>query len=275
MAMWDSISPPDHDDLKFHQMTTWTAGNFGRISVRFQMISESLCEAVDLCPCDNVLDVASGNGNAALAAARRFADVTATDYVPELLSDAQRRAEAEGLTLLTRFADAECLPFEDGEFDVALSTFGVMYVPDAERAASELARVVRPGGRIGLTSWTSEGLVGQLKRAAARFLPTRESIPPLSNWGSESRLHELFGDHAASIRTTRKEFVFRYLSMDHWLDVFRNHYGPMREAFAAVHPDQHGDLREALFEQLARFDRGRHSCLSAPAEYLEVVIERA
>jgi len=275
MAIWDSLSPRDTDDLKFHQMTTWGAGDYGRIGVRFQMISESLCEALDVCPCDNVLDVAAGNGNASLAAARRFADVTATDYVPEMLHEALRRAEAEGLDLLTRVADAEELPFDDGEFDVALSTFGVMYAPNQEQAAAELLRVVRPGGRIGLASWTPEGLVGQMMREVGRLQPPPLGVRPSTRWGSESWIRELFGAGASEIVTVRKEFVFRYLSAEHWFDVFRNYYGPLREAFDTLHPVHHDELRQALFDQLALFDRGRHDCLAVPAEYLEVVIRRA
>jgi ubiquinone/menaquinone biosynthesis C-methylase UbiE len=221
------------------------------------------------------LDVAAGNGNASLAAARRFADVTSTDYVPELLEQGLRRAEAEGLSLLTRVADAEDLPFADGEFDVVLSTFGVMFAPDQERAAGELLRVVRRGGRIGLANWTPDGFVGELFRVIGRFVPPPAGLVSPAAWGTETRLVELFGPYASELRAVRKQFVFRYLSAEHWVEDFRRFYGPVHLAFEALDEWGRRELHEALLDLLERGNRGGRDALVVPADYLEVVIRRA
>jgi ubiquinone/menaquinone biosynthesis C-methylase UbiE len=235
----------DLEAIKARQQATWASGDFGRIGVLLQIVGETLCEAVDLRSSDNVLDVAAGNGNASLAAARRYADVTSTDYVPELLEQGLRRAEAEGLPILTRVADAENLPFRDGEFDVALSTFGVMFAPNQERAANELIRVVRPGGRIGLANWTPDGFVGELFRAVGSFVAPPPGIKPPAAWGTETRMVELFGTHAADIRTERKQFVFRNLSAEHWIDTFRRHYGPVLRTFEVLDAAGQAELHAA------------------------------
>src|SRR5512143_174677 len=229
-----SQAPVDFGAIKSRQQLTWSSGDFGRIGVLLQIVGESLCEAVDVRAGDRVLDVAAGNGNASLAAARRFAEVTSTDYVPELLEQGLRRAEADGLPMLTRVADAEDLPFADGTFDVALSTYGVMFAPNQERAASELLRVVRSGGRIGLANWTPDGFVGELFRVIGRFVAPPPGLMPPAAWGTETRIVELFGTHAADIRTERRHFVFRNLSAEHWIDVFRRYYGPVLRAFEAL-----------------------------------------
>lgn len=270
-----SAPSPDFETIKTRQQATWAAGDFGRIGVTLQIVGESLCEAVDLRASDRVLDVAAGNGNASLAAARRFADVVSTDYVPELLEQGRRRAEAEGLPMLTRVADAENLPFGEGEFDVALSTYGVMFAPQQERAAAELVRVVRPGGRIGLANWTPDGFIGELFRVVGRFVPPPAGLAPPSAWGTEPRLVELFGPHARDLRTVRRQFVFRYLSAEHWIDIFRRYYGPVHKAFAALDAAGQEALHAALLELLGRFDRGGSNGLVVPGDYLEVVIERA
>jgi ubiquinone/menaquinone biosynthesis C-methylase UbiE len=261
--------------IKARQQATWASGDYGRIGMRLQIVGESLSEAVDLRSSDNVIDVAAGNGNASLAAARRYADVTSTDYVPELLEQGQRRAEAEGLRLITRVADAENLPFADGEFDVALSSFGVMFTPNPERAAAELLRVVRPGGRIGLANWTPEGFVGELFRVAGHFIPPPPGLTSPLAWGTEPRIVELFGAHAADIRTERKRFVFRNLSAEHWIDEFRRYYGPVLKTFQALEPAGQREFHAALLELLRKRNRGGSEALIVPADYLEVVIRRA
>lgn len=268
-------SVPSDETLKSRQQAAWASGDYGRIGVRLQIVGESLCEAVDLRSCDNVLDVAAGNGNASLAAARRFADVTSVDYVPELLEQGVRRAEADGLSILTRVADAENLPFEDGEFDVALSTYGVMFAPNQQRAASELLRVVKSGGRIGLANWTPDGFVGQLFRVVGRFVPPPAGVASPTAWGTETRLVELFGPHASDIRTERKQYVFRNLSAAHWIELFRNYYGPVYKAFAALDATGQQALHQALLELLEKFNRGGSEALIVPSDYLEVVIRRA
>lgn len=266
---------PDYVTIKTRQHTTWATGDYGRIGVLLQIVGESLCEAVDLRSSDNVLDVAAGNGNASLAAARRFADVTSTDYVPELLEQGLRRAEADGLPMLIRVADAENLPFKDGEFDVALSTYGVMFAPNQQRAAAELLRVVKSGGRIGLANWTPDGFVGELFRVIGRFVPPPAGLTPPAAWGTEMRLVELFGPYASDIRTERKQFVFRNLSAEHWIDTFRRYYGPVHKAFAALDAAGQEALHDALLGLLNKYNRGGRDSLVVPADYLEVVIQRA
>ena len=196
---------PDLGAVKTRQQATWAAGDFGRIGVQLQIVGERLCEAVDLGAADRVLDVAAGNGNASLAAARHFADVTSTDYVPALLEQGRLRAEADRLPITFQVADAEALPFDDASFDVVLSTFGVMFAPDQERAAAELVRVARPGGRIGLASWTPEGFIGQLFDLMRGFVPPPPGLRSPMEWGMETRLVELFGPSAADIRTRRQD----------------------------------------------------------------------
>ena len=275
MTTLSTGSTLDFGAIKTRQQAIWASGDFGRIGVLLQIVGESLCEAVDLRAGENVLDVAAGNGNASLAAARRYADVTSADYVPELLAQGLRRAEAEGLPLLTRVADAEELPFHDGEFDVALSTFGVMFAPNQERAAAEMARVVRPGGRIGLANWTPEGFIGELFRTVGRFVPPPAGLTPPAAWGTEKRLAELFHSHAADMRTERKLFVFRNLSAEHWIDQFRRYYGPVLRAFEALDEARQREFHAALLELLGRYHRGGSDTPIAPGEYLEVVVTRA
>jgi len=242
--------------------------------VRLQIVGESLCEAVDLRAGEKVIDVAAGNGNASLAAARRFAHVTSTDYVAELLDQGLRRADADGLSMTARLADAEDLSFEDGAFDVALSTFGVMFAPNPPRAADEMLRVVRPGGRIGLASWTPDGFVGQLLRVVGRFVPPPAGITPPTAWGTETRIVELFGPYARDIHTQRKPYVFRYLSAAHWIQIFRSFYGPVNRAFAALDAAGQAALHQALLELLEACDVGGGRGLVVPADYLEVVVTK-
>ena len=270
-----SSSNLDFSAIKARQQATWASCDFGRIGVLLQIVGESLCEAVDLRAGEKVLDVAAGNGNASLAAARRYADVTSTDYVPELLAQGLRRAEADGLTLLTRVADAEDLPFRDGEFDLALSTFGVMFAPNQERAAAELARVVRSGGRIGLANWTPDGFIGELFRTVGRFVPPAAGLTPPVAWGTEKRLAELFNPHAANMRTERKQFMFRNLSAEHWIDQFRRYYGPVLRTFEALDEARQREFHAALLVLLGRYNRGGDNALIVPGDYLEVVVTRA
>lgn len=266
---------PDYTAIKTRQQATWASGDFGQIGVRLQIVGESLCEAVDLHAGETVLDVAAGNGSGSLAAARRFAEVTSTDYVPELLEQGRRRAEADHLPIAFEVADAEALPFDDGSFDVALSTFGVMFAPQQERAAAELLRAVRPGGRIGLASWTPEGFVGKLFSIVGSFVPPPAGLRSPMRWGSETGLVELFGPSASDIRTERKLCQFRYLSAEHWVDFFRSYYGPMHRAFAALDEPRKRALHEALLDLAGSWNRSGRGDLIVPAEYLEVVITKS
>ena len=270
-----SNSIVDYEAIKSRQRATWASGDFGRIGVRLQIVGESLCEAVDVRAGERVIDVAAGNGNASLAAARRLANVTSTDYVSDLLKQGLRRAEADGLTMTTRVADAENLPFEDGSFDAALSTFGVMFAPNQPLAAAELLRVVKRGGRIGLANWTPDGFIGELFRVVSRFAAPPAGVAPPVAWGTETRLVELFGPYALDIRTERKTFVFREYSAESWIESFRNYYGPIHMAFANLSEPDRIVLQQALLGLLETFNRGGRDSLVVPADYLEVVIVRA
>ena len=265
---------PDFDAIKQRQQATWASGDFAVIGVTLQIMGESLAEAADIRANEKVLDIAAGNGNATLAAARRFAKVTSTDYVPALLEKGRRRAEAEGLQVEFREADAENLPFPDASFDVAMSTVGVMFAPDHARCASEMLRVVRDGGRIALANWTPEGFVGQLFKTIGAYVPPPAGVKSPALWGTESYLAELFGERAANIQATRKIFNFRYASPEHWLQVFRDFYGPTNKAFAALDPAGQQALEKDIRAVLERFNIAGTSSLVVPGEYLEVVITK-
>jgi len=265
---------PDLDAVKSRQQAAWTSGDFAVIGITLQIAGESLCEAVDLRAGERVLDVAAGNGNATLAAARRFADVVSTDYVAHLLDKGRERAATERLPVEFRVADAENLPFDDGSFDVVLSTYGVMFAPNQRRAASELLRVTRPGGRIGLANWTPEGFIGQLFKTIGQHVPPAPGLKSPALWGTETYLVELFGPQAADIQVERKDFNFRYRSAQHWIDLFRSYYGPVLKAFEALDAARQVALTADLTALLTRFNRAGADSLVVPGEYLEAVITR-
>jgi ubiquinone/menaquinone biosynthesis C-methylase UbiE len=269
-----AASGPDLAAIKQRQQATWASGDFAVIGTTLQIVGEQLAESVDVRAGELVLDVAAGNGNATLAAARRFATVTSTDYVPELLAKGAARAQAEGLAVEFLTADAEALPFADGSFDVALSTFGVMFAPDAPRAAAELLRVVRRGGRIGLASWTAEGFLGELFRVVGAHVPPPAGLASPMQWGDERRIVELFASEAGDIRCQRRHFQFRYHSPEHWVKVFRDFYGPTHKAFAALDEAGRQRLHAALVDLLERHNTAGPASLVVPGEYLEVVVTR-
>ena len=260
--------------LKARQHAAWSSGDYAVIGSTLQLVGEELCEALDLRGGQRVLDVAAGNGNASLAAARRWCEVTSTDYVPELLARGQTRAAADGLAITFREADAEALPFDNESFDAVMSTFGVMFTPDQERAAAEMLRVCRPGGKIGLANWTPEGFVGQMLKLVGRYLPPPAGTRSPVLWGSHERLTELFGANAASVNARPHHFVLRYRSPAHFIDVFSTYYGPVHKAVATLDEDGRrallGDL-EALIRTVNRAD---DATMVVPAEYLQVVIVR-
>lgn len=267
-----SHSNVDFEAIKQRQQATWASGDFAIVGTTLQIVGESLAEAADVCADERVLDVAAGNGNATLAAARRFARVTSTDYVPHLLEKGAARAKAEGLDVEFKVADAEALPFDDGSFDVALSTFGAMFTPEHRKAAQELLRVVRSGGRIGMANWTPEGFIGQLFRLIGSFVPPPAGLQSPALWGTEPHIVELFGPQAFNIRCERRIFNFRYRSAAHWIDVFRNFYGPTHKAFAALEADRQESLTKELADLLQRLNVGGRNTLVVPSEYLEVVV---
>ncbi|MBZ6076350.1 class I SAM-dependent methyltransferase [Microvirga puerhi] len=266
------VTPPDFAALKQRQQAIWAAGDYAVIGTTLQIVGERLCEAVDLRAGERMLDVAAGNGNASLAAARRWAEVMATDYVGALLDRAKERAAAERLPIHCQEADAEALPFADGSFDVVLSTFGVMFTPNQEQAASELVRVCRRGGRIGLANWTPDGFIGQLFRTISRYVPPPAGLKPPGLWGTQARLEELFAGN--TIGVTPQTFTFRYKSPDHWLEVFETCYGPTQRAFAALDADRAAGLRSDIKDLLAQFNRGGSDTLIVPGDYLEVVVTK-
>jgi ubiquinone/menaquinone biosynthesis C-methylase UbiE len=265
---------PDFADIKQRQQATWASGDFAVIGTTLQIVGETLAEAADIRAGERVLDVAAGNGNATLAAARRFAEVTSTDYVPALLDKGRARAEAEGLQVDFRVADAENLPFEDGSFDAVLSTFGAMFTPDHTRPAREMLRVVRSGGRIGLANWTPEGFIGQLFKVIGNYIPAPVGLKSPALWGTEPHIVELFGPKAAKIRTVRRNFNFRYRSAAHWIQIFRDFYGPTHKAFAALNPAGQDALAKDITALLNRCNTAGPASLVVPSEYLEVVITR-
>jgi SAM-dependent methyltransferase len=267
-----SVPAFDLAALKTKQQAAWSSGDYAVVGTTLQIVGEQLCETIDLRSGERVLDIAAGNGNVSLAAARRWCDVVATDYVPALLDRAMARARAEHLDIEIQQADAEALPFADASFDVVVSTFGIMFTPDQEQAAVEMARVCRPGGKMGLANWTPQGFIGQVFKTLGAYLPPPAGVKSPALWGTRERLTELFGASAASIAAEPRNFVFRYRSPAHFLDVFKTYYGPVLKALAALDETR----REALladFEALiARFNRARDGTMVVPSEYLEAVI---
>jgi SAM-dependent methyltransferase len=256
-----------------NQQQVWADGDFAKVGAAQVIVGERLAVAVDIHPGQRVLDVAAGTGNAALAAARRGAAVIATDFVERLLAVAAQRAEAEGLPLQTRVADAERLPFADGEFDVALSTFGVMFAPDQERAAAELIRVCRPGGRIGLTCWTPTGLIGSSQQVTARHLAPPPGSPRPTAWGTPERVRELFGDRVSDIRFRLRHTDLCGTSAAERVEFNRTYMGPTKAAFARLNPPAQQRLAADLTTDLERFNRATDGTLVAASEYLEVVAD--
>jgi SAM-dependent methyltransferase len=264
----------DLEALKARQQGAWSSGDYAVVGTTLQIVGEQLCEALDLSSGKKVLDVAAGNGNVTLAAARRWCDVVSTDYVPSLLERGRLRAAAEGLSVKFEEADAEALPFAEASFDVVLSTFGVMFTPNQDKAAAELLRVCKSGGKIGLANWTPEGFIGQLFKTLGKYLPPPAGAKSPALWGTEARIREMFGPAAVSIKAERLNFNFRYRSPEHFLDVFKNYYGPMLKAFAALDAaNQHG-LRNDLLALIARMNRAEDGTMIVPSEYLEIVIAK-
>ncbi|HLL12276.1 MAG TPA: class I SAM-dependent methyltransferase [Rubrivivax sp.] len=264
----------DFKAIKQRQQATWASGDFAVVGTTLQIVGESLAEAADIRAGERVLDVAAGNGNATLAAARRFADVTSTDYVPALLEKGRARAEAEGLSVRFQVADVEALPFGDASFDAVLSTYGVMFAPDHATAAREMLRVTVSGGRIGMANWTPQGFIGRLFKVIGAHVAPPAGVKSPSLWGTEAHLDELFGDQARQIQCTRKTFAMRYRSAAHWVQIFRDFYGPTHKAFAALDAAGQRSLEAAIVALLEESNVAGPSSLVVPSEYLEVVITK-
>jgi ubiquinone/menaquinone biosynthesis C-methylase UbiE len=260
--------------LKTRQQAAWSSGNYAIVGSTLQIVGEELCEALDLKAGSKVLDVAAGNGMVTLAAARRWCEVTSTDYVPALLELGRARAEAEGVSVTFKEADAENLPFADASFDVVLSTFGVMFTPNQDKAAAELLRVCRRGGQIGLANWTPDGFIGQVFKVLGKYLPPPAGAKSPAMWGMRARITEMFGVEASSIKAETRNFMFRYRSTEHFLDVFKTFYGPVLKAFAALEPAKQNELRDDLSALIARLNCSGDGTMIVPGEYLEVVVTK-
>ncbi len=265
---------PDLAALKQRQQTAWSSGDYAVIGTTLQIVAEELCEALDLRAGRNVLDVAAGNGVMSLAAARRWCDVVSTDYVPSLLERGRARASAEGLGIEFQKADAEALPFADGAFDAVVSTFGVMFTPDQDKAAAELLRVCKSEGRLGLANWTPDGFIGQLFKTLGKYLPPPAGVKSPMRWGTREGLAEMFGAGASATRIEPRSFNFRYRSPQHFLEVFKTFYGPMLKAFAALDESNRICLTADLEALIARLNRAKDGTMVVPGEYLEVVITK-
>ncbi len=264
----------DLETIKERQQLAWASGDYAMYGSALLIMSELLCEAVDLRPGQTVLDVATGSGNSALAAARRFGETSAIDYVPALLDRGRERAAAERLKVTFREGDAESIPFPDTSFDVVLSTVGVMFAPDQEKAAGELLRVCRPGGRIGLTSWTPDSFAGEQGSLFGKYLPFSPGLKAPVLWGTEERLRELLGGGAKGLRIARRSFVFRYRSIPHYLEVLQTQLGPTRETFLALGPAERENLVGELVGLIGRSNRSGDGTMVVPSDYLEVVVTR-
>jgi ubiquinone/menaquinone biosynthesis C-methylase UbiE len=269
-----SAETSDLTALKVRQQAAWSSGNYAVVGNTLQIVGEQLCETLDLRPGSKVLDVAAGNGMVSLAAARRWCRVTSTDYVPALLQNGRARAEAEGHPIEFLEADAEALPFDDGDFDTVLSTFGVMFTPNQHRAAGELLRVCKPKGQIGLANWTPEGFIGQVFKTLGKYLPPPPGAKSPALWGTRARLAEMFGSATREMKAEARHFNFRYRSPKHFLDVFETYYGPINRAFATLDPQRQTELRNDLHALIVRMNRATDGTMIVPSEYLEVVITK-
>ncbi|RKR91268.1 ubiquinone/menaquinone biosynthesis C-methylase UbiE [Micromonospora pisi] len=265
----------DLSAIKARQQKTWASGDYHAVAARIYPISELLVASADLPAGARVLDIATGSGNAALAAARCGCLVTGLDYVPELLARGEHRAAAEGLTVEFVVGDAERIGYPNGAFDAVLSVVGVMFAPDQEQAAAELVRVCRPGGTIGLACWTPDGFIGDLFRAVGRHVPPPKGLRAPAEWGTEQRLDELFGTAVTNVRATRREFVFRFATPEQFADFFRENYGPTLKAFEALGAGHGGPLHADLVELARQWNVATDGTVRIPSAYLEVVAERA
>ena len=275
-ANYESAQPQPFDltEIKQRQQKAWSSGDYTMFGAAFLIISELLCEAVDLRSGQKVLDVATGSGNTALAAARRFCEVTGVDYVPALLERGRERAAAERLEVSFREGDAEDIPFPDASFDVVLSTVGTMFAPDQEKAAAELLRACRPGGTIGLANWTPDSFTAKMNEVFARYLPPPPGLKPPMRWGTEEGLRELLGSGLSDLLTVRRSFVFRYRSARHYLEMLQTNLGPTLEAFKRLDPAQREGLEADLADLIGRFNRSNDGTMVVPSDYLEVVAVR-
>jgi len=264
----------DLNALKTRQHGAWSSGDYAVVGTTLQIVGEELCEALDIHAGAHVLDVAAGNGNATLAAARRWCDVVSTDYVASLLERGRLRAAADGVSVEFKEADAEALPFADDTFDAVVSTFGVMFTPSQDRAATELVRVCKSGGKIGLANWTPEGFIGQIFKTLGKYLPPPAGAKSPALWGTRARIDEMFGSSASDIKAEKRHFTFRYKSPEHFLEIFRTYYGPVLKAFAALDETKQSELQRDILALIGTLNRSGDSTMIVPSEYLEIVVTK-
>jgi ubiquinone/menaquinone biosynthesis C-methylase UbiE len=268
-------TPPDFAAVKTRQRAAWSSGDYAIVGTTLQIVGEALCEALDLRSGQRVLDVAAGNGNVSLAAARRWCNVISTDYVGALLTRGRERAAAERLDIEFREADVEELPFTEGSFDAVVSTFGCMFAPNPRRTASEMLRVCKSGGKIGMANWTPEGFIGQLFKTIGKHVTPPTGIESPALWGTRARITDLFGAQAATLQVESRHYAFRYRSPEHWLEIFKNYYGPVLKAFAALDAAAQPALAADLIALIGRFNRAKDGTMVVPGEYLEIVVTKA
>jgi ubiquinone/menaquinone biosynthesis C-methylase UbiE len=267
---------PDFAAVTEAQQQTWSKGDFSVVANIVYHVSEDLAEALELIPGERVLDVACGSGNGAIAAARRTLEGTVgADYVPALLERGRERAAAERLEVEFVEADAQDLPFEDGEFDVAMSIFGAMFAPDQEKAAAELLRVVKSGGRIGMGNWTPQGAVGTMFKTISKHAPPPPGVESPLRWGTEERLRELFGDGISDLRIESRLSRQPFRSPDHYIEFFRTYFGPTQMAYERVGADGEQALTDDLRAFLEAANTAGDRAMVLEAEYLRVVATRA
>jgi SAM-dependent methyltransferase len=258
------------------QQKTWSEGDFSMVAGIVMMVAEELAEALDIVPDERVLDVACGSGNGAIAAARRsWGNVVGADFVPSLLERGRERASTERLDVEFVEADATDLPLADGEFDVVMSIFGAMFAADQEKAAAELLRVCKPGGRIGMANWVPDGGVGQMFMTIAKHAPPPPGVPSPLAWGTEERVRELFGDGISDLRVERRKARQAFRSVDHFLDFFRTYFGPTKVAFERVGPEGEEALEADFRKYLEESNTAGDRALILQPEYLQVVATRA
>jgi len=265
-----STAAPDYEAITERQQVVWSSGDFGRVGALNVLHGELLCESLDIHPRERVLDVGAGSGVASLPAARRWADVTSTDFVPDLLDQAKRRAEADGLSIATQIADAQNLPFDDDSYDVVVSTFGAMFAPDQQRVADELVRVCRPGGRIGMCNWAPDSMMHDVFGATGRHVPPPPRVEPVFNWGDETKVRELFAGRV-SLTFIPREVTWRFPSVDFMLEYFREWYGPTKVAFGALDEAAKAALANDLLAVYRKHNRADDGTLVAPSAYVEVI----
>lgn len=275
MTIHSTIIEPDFTAIKAKQNAAWASGNYAVVGTTLQIVGETLAETMDNKAGANILDVAAGNGNATLAFARRWHNVTSTDYVASLLESGKARAEAEGHNVDFRIADAEALPFEANSFDAVVSTFGVMFTPNQKQAASEMVRVCKPGGQIGMANWTPGSFIGQLFKTLGKHVSSPAGVQSPAQWGSQAWLDETFSASASMIRVSQRHFNFRYRSPAHFIDVFRTLYGPVHKAFLSLDVNGQAALEADILALIAEFNIATDGSMNAPAEYAEIIITKA